>query len=524
MRRISLFPAALALLALTSNLFPTPAVAEDAATLLAKHRAFVGWQPGDGSVKSLIMDGDTFKTDSPSDKPVNILHEVRSGLAFRETVTSKNGVSDDGFTGHVFWDTNRNGFTHPVIGDGEKYAISQELLFNEAFSSMTNAEVKQSTTVAGTPCTVVEIKIDAAFPLDVCLDESGAVKQAVIDPHGSYETKLNVLSYSTFMNGKKVIGSWSFEGSKYAHRWTKITANEALTDAQLHPPLQTATWQFDGRPFPIEYDHNDLERGIYITATVNGVKGRFLMDTGASEIVLNRSFAGRVHLKPMYNSLAGGIGGITKTEVQKADTIQVGGNVLSNVVVSTFGYDMWNGKENDKELDGLIGYDLFGGAIVNLDLDAQQMTLYDPSTMHIDPKSGVALDVDLSSLQPMIPMKVDGSIPIRAILDSGNLLARVTFSNDMASKYGLRMLVDKSEQGITRSIQFASGVGGSSRMECGTLDSLSVGPIVYQTAPACKSWDFEDNWAIVGFDFIENFNLLFDYPEGRLVLIPRQNQ
>jgi hypothetical protein len=60
-------------------------------------------------------------------------------------------------------------------------------------------------------------------------------------------------------------------------------------------------------------------------------------------------------------------------------------------------------------------------------------------------------------------------------------------------------------------------------MRCGTLDSLSIGPIVYQSAPACQSGDFEDNWAIVGYDFVEHFNMLFDYPQGKLVLIPRPN-
>lgn len=503
---------------------PATARADDAASLLAKHKAFVGWQAGDGTLKSIVLTGDmTYQKDGAT-KTYAQIHGVRTGLAYRATTKELEygTVSDSGFTGTVFWDTNRNGFTHPVRGDAEKYSISQELVLNEGIAELPGT-VKGSDTVGGTPCTIVQVKADASFPVNVCIDpQTGAEKRAVIDPGGSYETQFDILDYATVKPGVKVISSWQYQGSKYTYRWTKIVADKFVSDEQLHPPAQTATWTFaSGQAFPIQYEHNDTARGIYVTATINGVKGRFLMDTGASEIVLNRSFAGRVHLKPLYASSASGIGGTTKTEVQKADTLQVGGNTLSNVIVSTFDYDLFDGQENGQELDGLIGFDLFGGAIVDVDLDAQQMTLFDPAKMHVDDSLGVPLAVDLDDLTPMIPMTVNGNIPIRAILDSGNLMAKVTFSYQLASKYGLRMVVDKSVQGITRGVQFGSGVGGVSRMECGTLDSLSVGPIVYQSAPACQSRDFDSNWAIVGFDFIEHFNMLFDYPEGKLVLMPR---
>ncbi len=516
-----------AFLAAAFAIAPVAVRADDtAASLLAKHKAFAGWEAGDGTLGTLSFTGDMTYQENGATKTYSTERGLRSNLAYRfsSTQTEHGTTSDAGFTGRVFWESNRNGFTHPIVGDAEKSAISEELVFNEGLSELPGA-IKGNDTVNGVACTVVQVKADASFPVNACIDpQTGAVKRAVIDPGGSYETTFDVLGYTDVKPGKKVISSWRYKQSKYTHRWTKIVADVPVSDAQIHPPAQTATWTFgNGEPFPIQYEHNDVARGIYITATVNGVKGRFLMDTGASEIALNRSFAGRAHVKPLYGSSASGIGGSTKTEVGKVDTLQVGSNTLSNVIVSTFSYDLWNGKEGDNEFDGLIGFDLFGGAIVELDLDQQQMTLFDPSKMHMDDSAGIPLAVDLQSLQPMIPMKVNGNIPIRAILDSGNLMARVTFSYQLASKYGLRMVVDKSVQGITRGVAFASGVGGVSRMECGTLDSLSVGPIVYQSAPACQSRDFDDNWAIVGFDFLEHFNLVFDYPEGKLVLLPRKD-
>ena len=193
--------------------------------------------------------------------------------------------------------------------------------------------------------------------------------------------------------------------------------------------------------------------------------------------------------------------------------MKLGGNTLSNVVVYSQDSDFG-------DVDGLIGYDLFGGAIVMLNLDSQQMTLFDPAQMQAQDGGGIPVLVDLSSETPTIPMTVNGNIPINATLDSGDL-AEVTVSHDLVSKYGLKMLVDTSIQGITSAIRFTRGVGGVEREECGRLDSISVGPVVYQNAPACKSRSFSGNDALVGFDFIKNFNIIFDYPHGKMILLPR---
>jgi hypothetical protein len=497
---------------------PSAVRADDASALLAKHKAFIGWQPGDGTFTSLSFDGAVTYQDGTATKNSTTVHSVRKGLAFRTTSTSvEHGtVTDAGFTGRVFWQTNRNGFTHPVIGDAQKYAVASELIFNEGFSELPGT-TGSSETLNGVTCTNVRVKVDASFPIDVCIDAAtGELKRATIDPNGSYETRFDVLAYAEPKPGKRVISSWRDKDGKYTHTWTKVAADAPIADPDLHPPSQSATWKFaNAQAFPIEYEFSDRDSGIYVNATVNGVKGRFLVDTGASNILLNRSFAARANVKNMYSAQVGGVGGLAKSDVAKADSIEVGGNVLSNVIVTTLSYDFANGKEdNGKEVDGLIGFDLFGGAIVSIDLDAKEMTIFDPKAMHLSDGQGIQLAVDLDSLQPVVAMTVNGKIPIRAMLDSGDLLHRgMVFSTQLASKYGLRMLADVTE--------YARGIGGVSRMHCGVLDSLSVGPVVYQTAPACEARGFQDNWALVGFDFIHHFNLIFDYPEGKIVLLPR---
>ena len=512
-----------AVLAILFAAGPLSARADEGSDLLAKHKAFAGWQAGDGSLSSIVLEGAMTSQENGTTKTYAVVHEIRRRLAERESRALGDGTTENsGFTGSVFWAANENGFTHPIVGDAEKFAIAQELLFNEGASALPGT-VAGADTVNGVPCTYVQVKADASDALKLCIDpQSGAVKRAVIDPGGTYEETVDILAYADAAPGKKVISEWRFRGSNYTHAMTKVVANEPVTDADLHPPAQTATWTFArGQSFPMEFHDNDSSRGFFVNASFNGVKGRFLIDTGASEIALNRSFAGRVHMKPLRSGTSYGIGGSVKTEIGKIDTFQIGGNTLANVIVSSLNYDLWDGKDaKGNAVDGIIGYDLFGAAIVAINLDTQEMTLFDPGSMQLSDSGGIPLTVDLETLVPTIPMTVNGKVPINALLDSGDL-AEATFSFELASKYGLNMLVDTSIQGITGGIRFSSGVGGVEREECGRVDSISVGPIVYQNAPACKSRSLSGNDAIVGFDFIKNFNIIFNYPQAKMLLLPR---
>ena len=64
------------------------------------------------------------------------------------------------------------------------------------------------------------------------------------------------------------------------------------------------------------------------------MQGRFILDTGTAGIALTDDFANRANVKTVDKSSSFGIGGVTKTLVRKADTIVIGGNTLSNVIVT----------------------------------------------------------------------------------------------------------------------------------------------------------------------------------------------
>lgn len=489
------------------------AQADDAASLLAKHRHYVGWQLGDGTARTLTYT----TTVSRGKTKLYRIKRTDVGLIYRSTLIDLrrgNTRDDDGFTGSILWATNKNGFIHPVYGDAAKYTMARDMLFSEGTTLLPGTD-RGTATVDGKTVKIVRVTMKGGDAIDLYIDpQTGAYVQAVVDPDGTYETTFHIRSYATIAPGKRYIGSYDFGDRSTRYVDAKFAVNTAVSNDALHPPAPTATWNF-ANPKPFKFDVTD-ER-FYVTAKVNGVKGHFILDTGASEILLTTSFAARAGVKDVATSHAYGVGGGIKTRIVKIATLQIGGNTLSNVLASSADIHL-----DRKAPDGLLGYDVMGGAIVRLNTSAGTMQIEDPST-DLGTFKGLPVTVDLSGNTPSVPMKIDNKIAVDATLDTGNFFY-VMMSPELRSRYGLAMLVDQSVAGILQSHPVMGGVGGYEVGACGHIDSLSLGPIDYTNGPACFSSSFGGRNVLVGFDYLKHFNYIFDYPHGRIIMQPHQRQ
>lgn len=445
--------------------------------------------------------------------------EHRIGLAFRRDYPPGKDyepAASLGFTGKLFWTTSTNGFTVPIIGDVAKYYLASDVLFNEGTVELP-AKLQGSTTVDGKSVDIIRITMNGALPYDVYEDpQTGAFVQAVLDPGGQYEIKLKIASYIDIAPGKKYVGNWSLGESKGQYAYTKITVNTAVSAADLHPPAPAATWQFaNSQPSPIRVTDSRL----YIDAKVNGVPGRFVIDTGASTIVLTDDFANRANVKTVDKSTGVGLAGVTKTLVRKADTVEIGGNTLSNVIVDTVN-QKFDESQNNEQVDGLIGFDLFAGAIVDLSLSNHAIRILDPTTT-ADGRGGYPLTPNLTEGVPEVPATIDGKLQVLALLDTGGL-DFVELSSDVEN-HGVNLIVN-SENTFLGGNAMVRGVGGGTEMvRCGPLARIQVGPFTYSEVEACESHDLTLHDGLIGFDFLKHFDFVFDYPHGVMYVIPHKD-
>ena len=504
-----LFTAAAAAFAVTTCLPTAASAADDGAALIAKHAAYVAWHAGDGVVKTLRESG----AQTRDGKTFAVLTSLRYGIAHRDTWVNADGLhTDEGFTGNVSWTSNENGFTVRSVGEVVRYLFDLDALFAETTTTGAfTPAVQRSEKVDGVDCTVVRLTSQVGFPLDVWVDPAtGAFHRAVIDPSGKYEESFDGLDY-TPVGGKRFLSAWHHGSSKTRYAYTKIEPNADFPADDLRPPKQTATWTFADTPAQVEYVDQPAPR-IYVNVAVNGVKGKFILDTGAEDTLMVDSFARRAGAKRFSTSSFGGIGSGTATaNVFRVDTLDVGGSTLHDVTIES---GLNEEQFQHEGAVGLIGFDLLAGTIADLDLDAKTLKLMDPAKVQPNESNGMVVHVDLSDHHIRVPMRIDDRIDVIATLDSGNP-SDILFSHDLVTGHGVNF--------ITKYQSYATGVAGSELQNCGKLQSLSIGPVRYQLPAACDSPSFGRNEILVGLDFMHAFNYVFDYPDGFIVMIPRKN-
>lgn len=469
----------------------------EGAALLAKHRAYIGWQYGDGTFKTLRITG--YVIDSQGEK-IEKLVLLSKGLVYHNTFTllrRANIAQHAGYTGTIFWQADVNGFTTPVYGDYAKYLASFAVLLHEGTTELPASFVRD-TTVDGRSVGVVQMTLDKADPIDLYIDrQTGAYVQATIDPDGAYETTVHILGYRDVTPSKKMIGSFQVGSEGVTYTYEKVEPNIAVSDQQLHPPAPTATWSSTSdRPFPITVTHTR----ILVDALVNGVKGRFILDTGSDGIVLDDQFADRAKIATLEGKgEAQTVRGPVTTHVRRVDTITFGDATLHNVLVYSEDFRNHDYRGLDRSgYDGLIGFDLFAGAIVKLDLYNSTMAVLDPGT-DLSSLHAIPVIVDLSQGVPEVPMMINTSIAVNAMLDTGNPTVAL-LSYELARTRHLK-------------------IGG---LTCGNLESITLGPITYEGQAVCL-WSVSGNKMLLGYDFLRHFNYVFDYPNGLVYLIPNKN-
>ncbi|BDE06368.1 hypothetical protein WPS_16440 [Vulcanimicrobium alpinum] len=492
-------------------MFPSAgAAADEADALLAQHQSYVGWHVGDGVVKTLRETGAITRNG----KQRAALTMLRYGIAHRLTTADTRGFTDaQGFTGNVFWTSNTNGFTVRPVGEVARYLYDADAVFGELTATM-KPEFLRRESVDGVQTAVLKLTSDVGFPMQVFVDPtSGAYLRVVIDPGGKYEETISAIRY-TEAGGKRFISGWRYGTSPTVFAYTSVEPNATIAPDELRPPKQTASWTFGDAPASIELTRDTFPR-ILIDARINGVKGRFILDTGAAPTVVTDSFARRVGAKRLTQAQISGIGGDAAANVFHFDTIAVGGATVHDIIGYSGCQEEWMAAEG---VVGLIGYDLLAGAIVNLDFDAATLHVFDPAKVEPDRSKGFAVRMDLSDGHIRVPMKLNDKYDVIATLDSGNPL-NVLVSKDLVSREHVLFFVDPSKFGSTR---YGGGVGGMEIEHCGRLQSLTMGPINYRPVPACDSDSEYRNEILVGLDFMKAFNFVFNFPDGEMVMIPRK--
>jgi predicted aspartyl protease len=506
---------------------PLPAhSADDAAALLAKHAAYVGQPKGLALTyryeRTAPATPDPAATAAPAAaRPyARTTTTYRRGALYREVYDRSGVTSEAGFTGRAFWSANHNGYTVVNLEDAARSSLTANLIDGDLLGGNVEARSRGTQTVDGIAVDVVRVTPASGVPAEVSFDRAtGAYVQIAYDPDDRKASKVRIGGYTEIAPGIRVPTSYH---SDTRGRWVLIEhAVREVTNADLRGPVPTPAWDFAStETSPIEIvEHQTpwvfLPRGraAHIRATIGGRTGTFLLDSGASGIIVYRPYADKVGLTMLGDTAFSGVnGGGVAARYARAASITVGKNTLSNVIVSVADGKYAGG------LDGILGYDFLAGAIVDVDTAQQTIRILDPSKFQpVVAKGAFAFPINLAERSPEITLQA-GRTTTRATVDTGNDFLAI-LSDDLKNSGRLVSLQNNEI--------FFTGVDGVSQIpaSCSRLNELVVGPYRYQNVETCfaSASVFGRDGGLIGFDFLRHFNWTFDYAESKLVLTPNGN-
>lgn len=511
---------------LLAGLFPMAANADDAGSLLAKHKAFTGWDSADTSMASWHLTGTRTHGGAR-----DAFEEYRSGVAFRDRIATPAGISDQrGFTGRYVWHADENGFWSPVLGRQAQAAIAWQLVRTEMLGAYAPQVVGQAT-VDGKPATILQIEPKGLVATDIYEDpETGAFLRVVVAPGAVGSTTYDDITYTAASSGKKIVGGWTVDNSRYAV--SDATVGGVATSDLVAPPPQ-ASWTYSDKPTPLTMAALDSNmRQIQVVATVNGHSGTFILGTNTPSIVLYSPFAAAAGVKNVGSSdFSPYLGNPQFAGYGHAQTLQVGDAVLHNVTVQEV-------TDASEKLAGVLGYDFFAQAVVDVDLGRHTLKVEDPRTSAPQPPAGsYTFPLDLSQGVPAVSITLpSGAVahPVlssdlsgfmllsQALYDSGKIGGHQITNTD-ASYFGNSAGALGDPISMSRaSLMYTAWNGASTSGICMITTQVNVGPFQYQNPPVCLGGInvFGDDGGLVGLDFLRHFDWIVDYPRQQFTLAP----
>ncbi|OAV45269.1 retropepsin-like aspartic protease [Lewinella sp. 4G2] len=285
------------------------------------------------------------------------------------------------------------------------------------------------------------------------------------------------------------------------------------------------------RPPPVE-----LTSHLYIVATVNdSIDGVFLFDTGANDLILDRTFAMHHALDTLstadrsftYGAGEGKLAHEYLSEIQ----LKFDGREFTPEKVRMMALDSMLGDVLDHRIDGIIGYDLFKDFIAKIDFDEETFTLLNRLPEDFETYSRVQYKI--AYRKPMVTVEAeiaaDRVITANVLFDMGSADA-LALTHRKAKQEQLFSVVSDDDCSSSTS----EGIGGSSSGCSLSISSLRIDKTL--KVDSINVWLGKDQKGalglhdmydgVLGLETIRLFDLLFDpgqrsiYFRERLVEAP----
>ncbi len=259
-----------------------------------------------------------------------------------------------------------------------------------------------------------------------------------------------------------------------------------------------------------------VKDGLILTKVRIGDReaGPFLIDTGASALVLDSELAKIVHL-----SFQGEVDHPEAKQAAKLATLaslEVGPLMLQNTDIMVLNLSALS-RFSGERLAGLLGSPFFAHLVVEIDYQAGSIACFDPKAYRLS--RGEWLPLTFQAGRPIIAARLEGDIEGRFMLDTG-ATSTVVFSSEFIRSHpplGTRHVGRRQH----------TSLGGSHEVLVTEIAWFELAghrfekPLV-EILPPDAGWPAPEGVAgIIGHGFLRRFTIVLNYPEAKIAFLSK---
>jgi predicted aspartyl protease len=271
--------------------------------------------------------------------------------------------------------------------------------------------------------------------------------------------------------------------------------------------LATAGPGPDGVTVPFAWTPGQIE----VAVTVNGTPATFILDTGSEYSIVSTRLAQQLRLATEPRGARDFAGGVT---------LGIGPLALADQRVMVMPFETYYAR--GRQIDGLLGYDVFDRFAVRIDWSAKTLTFWERGAF-MPPRAAVHIPIVFVGRLPVVAGTLrlaDGRrLDARVMVDTGASQS-IMLRHPFATAHGLFALA-------TRETSAPSLANGTRRLVEVPADELTIGawtfdrPQVLAFTDPTGSAGSTDTDGLIGNTLLSRFTLYVDYARKRLLFEPR---
>lgn len=428
----------------------------------------------------------------------------------------------DGSAGGKRWRQNANGITVALHDVHRQSQVSASAI---ARATDPNSGVTLLGETQNPPAYVLEVKPAGGRHEFVFYDKSSALtirrEEAIIDQRvvTTYDDYRVVNGQPTPFHIHSTDGrAFNDTDSRATEKSTGLELSAQLFDV---PANRRTVVQFPPGKSSVVVPAEIRNGRIIAHLNINGRPADFLLDSGASSIVIDRGLVQTLGLTEI-GKRTGATAGTYVASQTIVPVVRFGELRMTDVVMTVLP-ESFHPAPGIANL-GLFGFDFLADVVLGIDYARGIVTAYDPKTF-TPPPDATPLPVALDDSQPLVKATINGIAGERFIVDTGDDRTLLYTGFVRAHPEAFR----DERQAAPLAARIAerlpvNGVGGAFHTRAARVRSVGIGPFSFpnhlvNTMTGSSALEYEDHDGLIGHDVLGFFTVYFDYPREQLLLV-----